>query len=118
MGEKMLLVVDTECELCNRSVALIMKNDGDVQFTILSLYDPKVREILLKFGLPENHNDSIVLIDKGRVYLRSDAVLRIVKYLKGMLSILSWIRILPRFLRNAGYNYIAKHRKTLKCKIL
>jgi len=51
-----------------------------------------------------------MVIDDGVLYQRSDAALRIARYLSGLWPVLAIFRILPRPFRDAVYNYIATHR--------
>jgi predicted DCC family thiol-disulfide oxidoreductase YuxK len=53
---------------------------------------------------------SLVLIEGTRLYTRSDAAIRIVVELSGMWPIVGFMRLIPRPLRNAGYDLIARNR--------
>ena len=59
--------------------------------------------------------DSIVLIvDPGTArqqnHLRSDAMLRLIDHIGGFWRVASWLRIIPRPLRDSIYDAVAKHR--------
>jgi predicted DCC family thiol-disulfide oxidoreductase YuxK len=56
--------------------------------------------------------DSMVLSENGKIYTQSSAALRITKYLKGLWPIMTIFLIVPPFIRNAIYSYIAKNRIT------
>lgn len=55
-------------------------------------------------------SDSVVLYRKGRVYLRSGAALRIAMSLQFPLSLLAAFLVVPPFIRNAFYDWIARNR--------
>jgi predicted DCC family thiol-disulfide oxidoreductase YuxK len=61
--------------------------------------------------------DSIIWLDppmdRGRVLVRSDAALRVARYLGGWWRLALVFRLLPRALRDAGYDLIARHRHRL-----
>lgn len=56
--------------------------------------------------------DSMVLLEKGKVYLQSSAALRVTKYLKGLWPMMMVFIIIPPFIRNFIYDYIARNRIT------
>jgi len=45
-----------------------------------------------------------------KIYLRSDAALEISKDLDGLWPSLYLLKIIPRFVRDAVYNFISQHR--------
>lgn len=53
---------------------------------------------------------TIVLIDHGQAYTESTAALRIVKNLPGIWALLYALIIVPPFIRNGIYRWVAKHR--------
>ncbi|GGJ40199.1 hypothetical protein GCM10008938_27820 [Deinococcus roseus] len=57
-----------------------------------------------------NLPDSIILIDQGRVYAQSDAALHIAAHLKWPYALLGMFRIVPRPIRDAVYDWIARNR--------
>ncbi len=110
MNSKPILLVDDTCTLCNRSVGFIMKNVGEDRYRFLSLTSAEGRKILGQYGLPEDYNDSLVLISDNKAYIRSDAVLRIAMNLKGLYILIYALIIVPRPVRDAVYSVITKHR--------
>ena len=68
------------------------------------------RELVEKYTIDTSQTDSIILIDNGKAFVKSSAALRIAKYLSGGWPLLYAFIILPTFLRNWVYDYIAKNR--------
>jgi predicted DCC family thiol-disulfide oxidoreductase YuxK len=67
--------------------------------------------IRLRRAFPQTASvDSIVLRDGDRVYLRSDAILRIARELSGPWRLATALRVVPRPLRDAAYDFIARRR--------
>lgn len=50
------------------------------------------------------------MIDKNKVYLRSDVPLEVMRQLGSAWQIFFIFKIVPRFLRDAVYNFIASNR--------
>jgi predicted DCC family thiol-disulfide oxidoreductase YuxK len=62
--------------------------------------------------LPEHKPkyDSVILYSRGKVYSRSGAALRIAWKLRFPIPLVSIVFILPPFIRNGIYNWIARNR--------
>jgi predicted DCC family thiol-disulfide oxidoreductase YuxK len=61
-------------------------------------------------AIAEGDPSSIVLIEDGRALERSTAALHIARHLSGIWK-LGWVLlVVPRFLRDAAYDFIAKRR--------
>ena len=54
--------------------------------------------------------DSVVVYYKGVYYTRSDAALQIAKLLGGFWALFLVFYILPRFIRNGIYDWVARNR--------
>ena len=113
--KKFVVLIDDTCTLCNRSVAFMNHYGGGDEFDFISLYADEGKSYLDKYGLPENYTVSVVLIDRerNRAYLKSGAVLRIARKLKGLWPALYILLIVPRFIRDTVYDIVAKHRHRL-----
>jgi len=110
-GSKILF--DDSCPVCNNSIALIIRNGGKSTYQFLSLHSEEGKKNLRKFGFPDDYDKSVVLLENKRAYTKSDAILRIFKNLKGFVHLLYWFKIVPRVLRDAIYNLVAKNRHIL-----
>ena len=107
---KALILFDGVCNLCESSVQFVLLRDKQAHFQFASLQSNFANKILTQHGLKISNFDSIVLIENGKVYQRSDAALRIAKQLLGGWKFLYVFIIVPRFIRDAVYNFIAKNR--------
>ncbi|GAE32202.1 thiol-disulfide oxidoreductase DCC family protein [Alkalihalobacillus hemicellulosilyticus] len=106
---KRIVLIDGDCHICNQSVQFIIKRDPDAQFQFASLQSELGQQLLTNHKISSSTN-SMVLIENNRHYLRSTAVLRICKQLKGLWK-LSYIAIIfPRILRDAVYRIVANNR--------
>ena len=105
-----VILFDGVCNLCNHSVQFIIKRDKKNQLLFASLQGKTGQEILKKFNLPANDFNSFILLEGDKIYARSTAALRIAKKLGGGWKLLYGFMIIPRFIRDAVYNLIAKNR--------
>jgi predicted DCC family thiol-disulfide oxidoreductase YuxK len=106
---KAIVLFDGHCNLCNRSVQFILLRDAGAYFQFSSLQSAKGQELLLAHGLVEPP-DSIVLVENGQAYVESAAALRIARGLSWPWKILSIFLIVPAFIRNWVYRFIARNR--------
>ncbi|MHC1738950.1 MAG: thiol-disulfide oxidoreductase DCC family protein [Ignavibacteriaceae bacterium] len=107
VSDSPVLFFDGVCNLCNSSVQFILKNDKHKVIRFASLQSEIASEYLKdKLPLP----DSIVFLEKGKIYTESSAALKIVPYLSLPYRILLIFRIFPKFIRDSAYRYIAKNR--------
>ncbi|SDD96014.1 thiol-disulfide oxidoreductase DCC family protein [Niabella drilacis] len=104
-----VILFDGVCNLCNGSVRFIIKRDKKNLFRFASLQSTTGKQLLQQYALPQTPH-SIVLIENGKAYLRSTAALRIVRKLKAPWPLLYLFIIIPGFIRNGVYNWVARNR--------
>lgn len=107
------VLFDGNCNLCNGLVSFIKKRDNRKSFHLVSLQSEEGRGVLLASGLRETDSDTAVYIKNGRTFLRSSAVLNILKDLGGTWKILYVFIIIPPFIRDFFYRLIAHNRYRL-----
>lgn len=105
-----VLLFDGVCNLCNGSVQWVLMHDAKAQFRFAALQSDTGQMLLRQFGLAPAQLDTVVLVAGDRVFLRSDAPLEIVRRLGGGWALLYVFKVLPRPLRNAVYDWVARHR--------
>ncbi len=108
----MIILFDGVCNLCSGSVQFILKRDPQAKFKFASLQSSFGQTQLEKNGLDKNNLHSIILLKDGKILQRSDAALEIAKQLNGLWPAFYVFKILPRFLRDGIYNWIATNRYT------
>jgi predicted DCC family thiol-disulfide oxidoreductase YuxK len=107
-----VILFDGVCNFCNASINFLMDRDPDGRFVFGALQSEEGRAMLRDLDLADDYIDSIVLIEDGKAWTASDAVLQISCHMSGLWPVLRWARILPKSLRDAVYNWIATHRYT------
>lgn len=105
-----VLLFDGDCNLCRASVRWIWKRDAGRRLTFAPLQSETGRRLLAERGLPDGYLESAVLVERDGTWVQSDAILRSLRYARGAWGALRALRILPRFLRDPAYRWIARNR--------
>ncbi len=105
-----IIFFDGVCNLCNSSVQFILKRDKNELFLFSSLQSDASKEILLQYKLENLELSTIILLEDGKIYQKSTAILRILKKLPGIYSLGYAGIIIPKFIRDPIYSFIAKRR--------
>ena len=116
-----IVLFDGDCHFCNSSVQFIIKHDHKGIYYFAPLQSKRAQVLLEKYQISSDMN-SIVLIENGKAYIKSTAVLRICRNLHGMWRFLYLFTILPKRVLDLFYDIIAKNRyrwfgKKTHCKI-
>ncbi len=107
---KSIILFDGVCNLCNSSVLFVIKHDRTARFSFASLQSTFGQLQRKKFNLPLNDLNTLLLVKDGRLLTRSTAALEIAKQLDGLWPCLYIFKIVPAFLRDGVYDYVAKNR--------
>ncbi len=105
-----IVLFDGVCNLCNASVQFILKRDRHRQFYFASLQSETGKQLSAQFHLDSSLSRSFILIDNGKVYTHSRAALQVAKDLGGPWQLFYAFIIIPPFIRDGIYNWIAKNR--------
>jgi predicted DCC family thiol-disulfide oxidoreductase YuxK len=113
MPEPATILFDGVCNLCNASVQLVIRRDPRARFRFAPLGSDAANEVLRGAGAgnpPVPLPDSILLVQGGRVFTRSGAVLRIARGLRFPWPLLYAFIVVPRPLRDWAYSVVARNR--------
>lgn len=105
-----VILFDGVCNLCDASVRFVIRRDPRGTFRFASLQSPTGRALLERHGMPVDDPASIVLVEQGRCYTKSDAALRIARALRWPWKLLGGLTIVPRFVRDGVYDIVARNR--------
>lgn len=108
--KEQVILFDGVCNLCNSSVNFVIDRDTQNQFKFASLQSEFGQEKVQRLGKDPGQLNSIVLIEGDRFYRKSTAALRIARRLSGGWPLLFAFVIIPPFLRDMAYDFIAKNR--------
>ncbi|MEZ3115448.1 thiol-disulfide oxidoreductase DCC family protein [Halobaculum sp. MBLA0147] len=105
-----ILLFDGVCNLCNGTVRFVVDHDSTGRVSFAPLQSPVGRALLDHVGLPTDTLDSVVLLEGERYWRKSDAALRVARYLDAPLPAASVLEAVPEPIRNAAYDMVADHR--------
>jgi predicted DCC family thiol-disulfide oxidoreductase YuxK len=122
MSEFPVILFDGVCNFCNKTINFIIGQDKNKVFRFAPLQSDTARSLLEKHELPKEKMDSFILIDKDKAYKSSTAGLKLFNKLPWYWKWTQIFWIVPRFLRDGVYNFIAKNRykwfgKKEKCMV-
>ncbi len=101
---------DGHCNLCSSSVLFILRNDKTRTLYFASLQSAFASKTLKHSMVQGEDVSSIILLEDGEEYRRSEAALRIARHLRSPWRFFWYARFLPKGLRDAVYDFIARHR--------
>lgn len=104
-----VLFFDGVCNLCNASVDFIVRRDKKRKYRFAPL-----QGITAAHAIPEQVEkgdfDSFVLAERGQIFTRSTAALKVLVGLGGIWSLAKPLLLIPAALRDPIYRLIAKNR--------
>lgn len=121
-----IMLFDGVCNLCNGGVRFVRERDPGRSIRYIPLQSESGRKLLRRSGRSPDDISSVVLVEKDRSYIKSDAVLRIMEYLNlPFPQLAAFLNIAPLFLRDFAYDNVANNRylvfgrsETEACEIL
>jgi predicted DCC family thiol-disulfide oxidoreductase YuxK len=105
-----IILFDGVCRWCVKWVGFVIRHDPMGRFKFAPLQSPPAQRLLVTLGLPTQDFETFLLVEQGRIYTKSTAALRVAKQLSGLVSLLYLCTLIPRPLRDALYEYVARRR--------
>ncbi len=110
-----LVLYDGVCGLCDRFVQFLLRIDRDDRLRFAALQGPLGAKILREAGRATTALSTVIVVaDHGtvaeRLLDRSDAALFAIASTGGVYRAAGALRIVPRFLRDAVYDLVARWR--------
>ena len=110
-----VVLYDGVCGLCNRLVRFVLKRDHNAVFRFASLQSSVAQQILIRHGITPDALDTFYVVSDfatpgERVLSKSAAALYVAAKLGPVWKAAAVLRILPRRMRDAIYDTIARHR--------
>ncbi|MBR9757239.1 MAG: thiol-disulfide oxidoreductase DCC family protein [Algicola sp.] len=108
---KQLVLFDGVCNLCNSSVQYVIKHDKANRFMFAALQSKVGQQLIEDFNIDTSKTDSILLYSPGKALAyKSTAALKIALKLGFPRHLMVVFFVVPTFIRNAVYDYIARNR--------
>lgn len=105
-----ILLFDGECGFCNKTVQFFLDRESSKKKMHFAPLGSETGQKLRKYFEIDDKTDSIILIKNYDAYIKSCAALRLAPYMKGLWPLLAVLVIIPPFIRNLVYDFIAKRR--------
>lgn len=108
MNERNIVFFDGVCHLCNSFVDFLVQQDKHRIIFYAPLQGATAQDLLALEN--QSRLSSILYLRKGLVYQESEAVLMIFSDLGGVYKMVLILKIIPAFIRNRIYRWVAKNR--------
>ena len=105
-----IVFFDGVCNLCSSVVQLLIRHNAKENLLFASLQSKTGQEMLAHFQLSATEFNSFVYLKEGKLLQKSEAALELSKELKHLWPMFYVFMIVPKFIRNAVYDLIAKNR--------
>ena len=105
-----VVVFDGVCVLCSGGVRFLVPRDRAGRFRFAAMQTETGRRLLARHGIDPDDPVSFLLLEGGRAYTDSSAALRILVLLGGWWRLAGVLYVVPRFLRDAVYRFVARRR--------
>lgn len=105
-----VVLFDGVCNFCNAGVNFIIRLDKKKYLRFAALQSEAGQRIREEFGIAGNEFDSFLLYHNGQIYKFSDAGLKVYGMLPWYWKWTQVFWLVPRFIRDAAYRFIARNR--------
>jgi predicted DCC family thiol-disulfide oxidoreductase YuxK len=105
-----IVLFDGVCNFCDDSINRIIRHDKNNHFRFAPLQSETGKKLSHQYGIDPSKTDSIILVEDGKVYTRSSAILRITKSMNRLYPLMYGFLIVPPFIRDAVYDLVARNR--------
>jgi predicted DCC family thiol-disulfide oxidoreductase YuxK len=108
-----IILFDAECVLCSGNARSVLKHDRIGRFRLASMQSDAGAAIYRQHGMDPRNPSSMLVVEGDRVRQDSDAVLSIYEGLGLPWRLFGALRIVPAFLRDPVYRWVARNRYRL-----
>ncbi|WP_411851919.1 thiol-disulfide oxidoreductase DCC family protein [Stenotrophomonas sp. LGBM10] len=105
-----VIVFDGVCALCSRWVRFLLRFDRQQRYRFAAMQGTHGRSLLQAHGLDPDDPLSFLLLEDGRAWTDTDAIVRVLVGLGGPWRLAAVLRAVPRRLRDPAYRVLARNR--------
>jgi predicted DCC family thiol-disulfide oxidoreductase YuxK len=106
-----VIVFDGVCMLCSRWVDFVLRRDLHRRYKFAAMQTASGRALLIEHGIDPDDPLSFLLLEDKKGYTDTDAIVRILcSFGRGWKFIALLVSIVPRFVRDPLYRWIARNR--------
>jgi predicted DCC family thiol-disulfide oxidoreductase YuxK len=108
--DRPVVIFDGNCVFCSAFAQFILRHDRRRRFRLTAAQTPLGTALFSHFGLDPTDYETSALLEEGRVWLKSDGILRIVAGLGFPWSLAALGLLVPQPIRDWAYQVFARHR--------
>lgn len=105
-----IIFFDGVCNLCNAVVDFTMQNNPKKDIYFASLQSDFAIDFLAKHNYDASALNTFYFYEKGKMYNRSDAALKLAKNLNAPYKFATLFFLVPTGIRNSVYDLVSKNR--------
>ena len=107
--EKSIILFDGMCNLCSGFVDFIIKHQRRSVFEFIPLQSEEAG-VYLPDTQTDSSFDSVFYFERGKIYKESTAAFKIIRKLNGLWPLLYVLIVIPPFIRDGIYRWVAGNR--------
>lgn len=112
-SDKPIIIFDAMCVLCSANAAFVLRHDRAGRFRLASMQGEVGEALYRRFGIDPANPETLIVVEGDRSLRDSDAVLAIWAGLDRPWTALALLRVVPKWIRDPIYRWIARHRYRL-----
>lgn len=105
-----LVIFDSDCVFCSRSMRLLVRLDRRGVFRLASAQGPIGQAAYAKLGLSLVEFETNLVVDGAAVHRKSDAIVAMARRLPWPWRAGVALQLVPRRIRDAAYDLVARRR--------
>jgi len=105
-----VIVFDGVCALCSRWVRFLLRFDQRGRYRFAAMQGAQGRALLQQHGLDPDDPLSFLLVEQGRAWSDTDAIVRVLAGLGGVWKLAHVLWVVPRAWRDRAYRALARNR--------
>ena len=110
-GERPIIFFDGVCNLCNGFVRFVLRHERRPVHLFVTLQgETAARRLSSSLNASGDLQDSIFLYKEGKLVIKSAAFIEIAGGLEGYWRLARIALVVPRFLRDGIYDFVARNR--------
>lgn len=108
-----IIFFDGVCNYCNGFIRFLIRNDPKENLKFSSIQSTFAKRVFKQESI-KNELSTIIFIEGKRIFYRSNAIIEILKKSNSKLRVLGFIiKIVPFFIREYVYEFVAKNRYSI-----
>ncbi len=105
-----VVVFDGVCNLCVGSVGFIVRHEKTPALRFAPIQSATGARLVRELGFDPADAKTFVIVEDGRAHVRSNAAIRLARYLRWPWRLLGAAWIVPRPIRDHAYDWVARNR--------